>query len=89
MKHGITEYHEDPDMRFIIDEVQAKFKCCGAYTFNDWNHNSYFKCSSGAVPACGVPSSCCKSVSETALYLYSAYIKKPTWTAYSFFVFVE
>ncbi|CAB4027942.1 tetraspanin-33 isoform X2, partial [Paramuricea clavata] len=62
IKHGIADYHDDPDSQYIMDEIQKKFECCGAYTFNDWNHNSYFKCSSGDVLACGVPFSCCKTV---------------------------
>ena len=61
------EYHGDPDSQFLMDELQKKFECCGAYTFNDWDHNAYFKCSSGDVLACGVPYSCCKTVSYCSL----------------------
>ena len=64
-KHGISDYLDDPDSQFIMDEIQKKFECCGAYTFNDWNYNAYFKCSSGDVLACGVPYSCCKTVSHS------------------------
>lgn len=61
IKNGIIEYHDDPDTRFIMDTIQKRFQCCGAYTFNDWNHNPYFKCSSPDVLACGVPQSCCRT----------------------------
>ena len=67
IKHSIVEYHDDPDSQYIMDEIQKKFECCGAYTFNDWNHNPYFKCSSGDVLACGVPFSCCKTVSDLGM----------------------
>ena len=62
IKHGIIEYHDDPDSQYLMDELQQKFECCGAYTFNDWNHNLYYKCSSKDIFACGVPVSCCKTV---------------------------
>lgn len=60
IKSGIVEYHDDPDMHLIMDEVQRKFECCGAYSFSDWDHNPYFKCSSPDILACGVPYSCCR-----------------------------
>ena len=70
-KHGISDYLDDPDSQFIMDEIQKKFECCGAYTFNDWNYNAYFKCSSGDVLACGVPYSCCKTVSNSKAMEYT------------------
>ncbi|XP_028418684.1 tetraspanin-33-like [Dendronephthya gigantea] len=63
---SIMEYHDDPDSKFLMDELQKKFECCGAYSFNDWEHNAYFQCSSEDVLACGVPFSCCITVGKNS-----------------------
>ena len=53
-----------------------QFKCCGGETYNDWQRNIYFNCSSPGAEACGVPFSCCHEVSHTQVYmhLYRAYL---------------
>ena len=84
IRNTIIEYHDDPDTHFIMDSIQKQFECCGAYTFNDWDHNEYFKCSSpDIVLACGVPPSCCRTVS-----IYGLNVCYPMWKCfYSISVF--
>ncbi|NWU67576.1 TSN10 protein, partial [Pterocles burchelli] len=55
----LLRYHEEPDLRFLVDELQQNLGCCGLGSFRDWESNPYFNCSSPAVQACGVPASCC------------------------------
>lgn len=43
-----------------------QFKCCGGKNTNDWDQNIYFNCTSPGNEACGVPFSCCKSVSSVS-----------------------
>uniref|UniRef100_A0A8C3T2V5 Tetraspanin 10 n=1 Tax=Chelydra serpentina TaxID=8475 RepID=A0A8C3T2V5_CHESE len=52
-------YQDDPDLRFIMDEIQMGLQCCGVESYQDWKMNVYFNCSSPGVQACGVPASCC------------------------------
>nr|XP_005988136.2 PREDICTED: tetraspanin-10 [Latimeria chalumnae] len=56
---AVRRYQDDPDLRFIIDEIQMGLKCCGVKSYHDWERNLYFNCSSPGVHACGVPASCC------------------------------
>ncbi|XP_061413934.1 tetraspanin-10-like isoform X2 [Lethenteron reissneri] len=56
---GVERYRDDPDVRFIVDELQRGLRCCGAASYRDWERNVYFNCSSPGVQACGVPASCC------------------------------
>lgn len=56
---AVQRYQDDPDLRFLMDELQAGLQCCGVETYRDWARNLYFNCSSPGVQACGVPASCC------------------------------
>ncbi|XP_032097244.1 tetraspanin-10 [Sapajus apella] len=56
---AITHYQDDPDLRFLIDQVQLGLRCCGAASYQDWQQNLYFNCSSPGVQACSLPASCC------------------------------
>lgn len=37
-----------------------QFECCGALSYNDWENNQYFNCSSPSHFKCSVPPSCCR-----------------------------
>uniref|UniRef100_A0A8C8RUF3 Tetraspanin-10 n=1 Tax=Pelusios castaneus TaxID=367368 RepID=A0A8C8RUF3_9SAUR len=56
---AVLRYQDDPDLRFIMDEIQFGLQCCGVDSYQDWKKNLYFNCSSPGVQACGVPASCC------------------------------
>uniref|UniRef100_A0A8D2LMW2 Tetraspanin-10 n=1 Tax=Varanus komodoensis TaxID=61221 RepID=A0A8D2LMW2_VARKO len=56
---AVLRYQDDPDLQFIMDEIQAGLQCCGVESYLDWKTNLYFNCSSPGVQACGVPASCC------------------------------
>ncbi|XP_074870797.1 tetraspanin-10 [Carettochelys insculpta] len=56
---AVQRYQDDPDLRFIMDEIQRGLQCCGVESYRDWARNLYFNCSSPGVQACGVPASCC------------------------------
>ncbi|NXO21978.1 TSN10 protein, partial [Cisticola juncidis] len=55
----LLRYQEDPDLQFLVDEVQRSLQCCGLESYRDWESN-YFNCSSPGVQACAVPASCCQ-----------------------------
>ncbi|XP_072259586.1 tetraspanin-10 isoform X2 [Pyxicephalus adspersus] len=59
MFNAMTRYQDDLDLKFIVDEVQLGMKCCGVESFQDWEVNMYYNCTSPGIPACGVPYSCC------------------------------
>lgn len=52
---------DKPDLQLLIETTQIEFKCCGISSYEDWQTNRYFNCSSMAVEACGVPKTCCKT----------------------------
>ncbi|KAL4676968.1 hypothetical protein H8957_015956, partial [Semnopithecus entellus] len=56
---AIARYQDDADLRFLLDQVQLGLKCCGAASYQDWQQNLYFNCSSPGVQACSLPASCC------------------------------
>ncbi|CAH3191916.1 unnamed protein product [Porites evermanni] len=56
----IKRYRDDPDLQNAIDGIQKGLKCCGGYSYHDWEHNEHFNCSIKTVQACGVPFSCCR-----------------------------
>ncbi|XP_051491201.1 tetraspanin-10 [Apus apus] len=56
----LLRYQEEPDLRFLVDEVQRGLRCCGLGSYRDWETNPYFNCSSPGAQACGVPASCCR-----------------------------
>ncbi|CAI5765750.1 tetraspanintetraspanin-10 [Podarcis lilfordi] len=56
---AVLRYQDDPDLKFIMDEIQMGLQCCGVESYLDWKTNLYFNCSSPGVQACGVPASCC------------------------------
>ncbi|XP_029180804.2 tetraspanin-33-like [Acropora muricata] len=56
----IIRYRDDPDLQNAIDKIQQGLKCCGGYSYHDWEHNEHFNCSAKTVQACGVPFSCCR-----------------------------
>uniref|UniRef100_H0WA16 Tetraspanin-10 n=2 Tax=Cavia porcellus TaxID=10141 RepID=H0WA16_CAVPO len=61
---AITHYHDDPDLRFLLDQVQLGLRCCGAVSYQDWQQNLYFNCSSPGIQACSLPASCCINPQE-------------------------
>ncbi|XP_067914748.1 tetraspanin-10 [Heterodontus francisci] len=64
MMLGVKRYQDDPDLRFIMNEIQQGLKCCGVESYHDWELNLYFNCSSPGVHACGAPASCCINPQE-------------------------
>ena len=62
----IIRYRDDPDLQNAIDGIQKGLKCCGGYSYHDWEINEHFNCSANTVQACGVPFSCCREVKEIA-----------------------
>ncbi|KAM6175974.1 tetraspanin-10 [Erethizon dorsatum] len=64
LKVAITHYQDDPDLRFLLDQVQLGLRCCGAASYQDWQQNLYFNCSSPGVQACSLPASCCINPQE-------------------------
>lgn len=56
----IIRYRDDPDLQNAIDGIQKGLKCCGGYSYHDWELNEHFNCSARTVQACGVPFSCCR-----------------------------
>lgn len=63
LKEAINLYRDPdkPDLQLIIETVQTEFKCCGITSYEDWQANLYFNCSSPGAEACGVPKTCCKT----------------------------
>uniref|UniRef100_A0A4W3KE52 Tetraspanin n=2 Tax=Callorhinchus milii TaxID=7868 RepID=A0A4W3KE52_CALMI len=61
---AVKRYQDDPDLRFIMNEIQEGLKCCGVESYHDWELNMYFNCSSPGVHACGAPASCCINPQE-------------------------
>ncbi|XP_054449052.1 tetraspanin-10 [Pteronotus mesoamericanus] len=59
LRVAIAHYQDDPDLRFLIDQVQLGLQCCGAASYRDWQRNPYFNCSSPGAQACSLPASCC------------------------------
>ncbi|NWX41107.1 TSN10 protein, partial [Steatornis caripensis] len=55
----LLRYQDEPDLRFLVDEVQRSLRCCGLGSYRDWEINPYFNCSAPGVQACSVPASCC------------------------------
>ncbi|NXF47297.1 TSN10 protein, partial [Oceanites oceanicus] len=55
----LLRYQEEPDLRFLVDEVQRSLRCCGLGSYRDWETNPYFNCSAPGAQACSVPASCC------------------------------
>ncbi|NXX14690.1 TSN10 protein, partial [Podargus strigoides] len=55
----LLRYQEEPDLRFLVDEVQQSLQCCGLGSYRDWEINPYFNCSAAGAQACSVPASCC------------------------------
>ncbi|XP_045425649.1 tetraspanin-10 isoform X1 [Lemur catta] len=59
LRVAITHYQDDLDLGFILDQVQLGLQCCGVVSYQDWQQNLYFNCSSPGVQACSLPASCC------------------------------
>uniref|UniRef100_A0A8C6G0B0 Tetraspanin n=1 Tax=Moschus moschiferus TaxID=68415 RepID=A0A8C6G0B0_MOSMO len=59
LRLAVIHYQDDPDLCFLIDQVQLGLQCCGAASYQDWQQNPYFNCSSPGVQACSLPASCC------------------------------
>ncbi|XP_063149007.1 tetraspanin-10 [Candoia aspera] len=68
---AMLRYQDDPDLQFIMDEIQAGLQCCGVESYLDWKTNLYFNCSSPGVQACSVPASCCLDPLENGTILNS------------------
>ncbi|XP_026339684.1 tetraspanin-10 [Ursus americanus] len=64
LRAAITHYQDDPDLHFLIDQVQLGLQCCGVSSYRDWTWNLDFNCSSPAAQACSLPASCCLSPGE-------------------------
>lgn len=60
----IMRYRDDPDLQNAIDGIQKGLKCCGGFSYHDWELNEHFNCSANTVQACGVPFSCCRKVNS-------------------------
>ncbi|XP_061471708.1 LOW QUALITY PROTEIN: tetraspanin-10 [Rhineura floridana] len=56
---AVLRYQDDPDLQFIMDEIQMGLQCCGVESYLNWKTNLYFNCSSPGMQAGGVPASCC------------------------------
>ncbi|XP_019517408.1 PREDICTED: tetraspanin-10 isoform X1 [Hipposideros armiger] len=39
LRMAITHYQDDPDLQFLIDQVQLGLQCCGAASYQDWQQN--------------------------------------------------
>lgn len=39
LRLAITRYQDDPDLHFLVDQVQLGLRCCGAASYQDWQHN--------------------------------------------------
>lgn len=39
LRVAITRYQDDPDLRFLVDQVQLGLRCCGAASYQDWQRN--------------------------------------------------
>ncbi|KAM5272716.1 tetraspanin-10 [Ctenodactylus gundi] len=57
---AIARYRNDPDLSFLLDQVQLGLRCCGVTSYQDWWQNPYFSCSAPGVSACSLPASCCE-----------------------------
>ncbi|NWZ71945.1 TSN10 protein, partial [Acrocephalus arundinaceus] len=62
----LLRYQEDPDLQFLVDEVQRSLQCCGLESYRDWESNPYFNCSAPGAQACSVPASCCQDLLENS-----------------------
>lgn len=62
LREAIVFYRDETkqDLQFLIDSAQTEIGCCGSRSYQDWQLNVYFNCSSPALEKCGVPYSCCK-----------------------------
>ncbi|KAG6936887.1 tetraspanin 10, partial [Chelydra serpentina] len=36
---AVLRYQDDPDLRFIMDEIQMGLQCCGVESYQDWKMN--------------------------------------------------
>ncbi|KAM6164691.1 tetraspanin-10 [Rhynchocyon petersi] len=66
---AIAHYQDDSDLCFLLDWVQLQLRCCGVTSYQDWQQNPYFNCSSPGDQACSLPASCCVHPSEDGLSL--------------------
>lgn len=39
LHEAITHYWDDPDLHFLLDQVQLGLQCCGAVSYQDWQQN--------------------------------------------------
>lgn len=62
LREAIVFYRDEGkgDLQLLTDTAQTGFGCCGSLSYEDWQLNIYFNCSSPALERCGVPYSCCK-----------------------------
>nr|BAT46527.1 tetraspanin 10 [Tokudaia muenninki] len=64
LREAVIHYQDNPDLHFLLDQVQLGLQCCGAVSYQDWQQNLYFNCSSPGVQACSLPVSCCINPQE-------------------------
>lgn len=36
---AVIHYRDDPDLHFLLDQVQLGLQCCGAVSYQDWQQN--------------------------------------------------
>lgn len=39
LRVGITHYQDEPDLHFLLDQVQLGLRCCGVASYQDWQEN--------------------------------------------------
>ncbi|XP_038402001.1 tetraspanin-10 [Canis lupus baileyi] len=66
LRAAVAHYQDDPDLHFLIDQVQRGLQCCGVSSYQDWTRNLHFNCSSPGAQACSLPASCCIRPREDA-----------------------
>uniref|UniRef100_A0A8D2DDY9 Tetraspanin-10 n=1 Tax=Sciurus vulgaris TaxID=55149 RepID=A0A8D2DDY9_SCIVU len=64
LRVAITHYQDSPNLHFLLDQVQLGLQCCGVDSYQDWQQNLYFNCSSPGMQACSLPASCCTNPRE-------------------------
>ena len=39
LRAALSHSHNDPDLCFLLDQVQLGLQCCGAVSYEDWQQN--------------------------------------------------
>lgn len=62
LRESITNFNsgDRQDTDEAINHLQKTYSCCGGASYQDWDVNVHYNCSSTISPSkCGVPTSCC------------------------------